>query len=88
MKKEQNDARTQELFFAGVSIGENVKSLNLSDDEAKIIIAHAFGPHLVTGYQQQQAGRATTEKKAAASRANGKKGGWPKGVPRKVPQGD
>lgn len=28
-------------------------------------------------------GKSTSEAKAAASRANGKKGGWPKGKPRK-----
>jgi hypothetical protein len=29
-------------------------------------------------------GKATSEAKALASRANGKKGGWPKGKPRKT----
>ena len=29
-------------------------------------------------------GKATSEAKAAASRLNGKKGGWPKGKPRKT----
>lgn len=77
MPKSNNAARAAQLSLLGISIRENVKSLNLSDDEAKIIIAHAFGPHLVAGYQQQQAGArggsVKSNAKTIAARANAKR---------------
>lgn len=76
--KAERDAQNKKLFIAGVQLRDWRERSDLSDAEF-LEVMHALGwEHLTAGYQQRQAARVTSERKAAAVRENGKKGGRPR----------
>lgn len=68
---------TKKLFFAGVELRAWREKHALSDEEVRAVIS-ALRWNQVLFAQQAQAGRVTSERKAAAVRENGRKGGRPR----------